>query len=96
MVSGLYEVLVNRRGGELMQKNLELLGPVKYTEKEIFFGKKIQEETGKPQLGMDSEIKPLEESSKPIPFLKMQQPKPNRLKSSIKTQAAKTALPKKK
>lgn len=62
LVSGLYEVLVNRRGGELMQKNLELLGPIKYTEAEIAFGKKIQEETGKPQLGMDSEIKPLEET----------------------------------
>jgi aminobenzoyl-glutamate utilization protein B len=60
LVSGLYEVLVNRRGGEIMQQNLELLGPIKYSETEIAFGKKIQEETGKPQVGMDSEIKPLE------------------------------------
>ena len=60
LVSGLYEVLVNRRGGEIMQQNLELLGPIKYSAAEIAFGKKIQEETGKPQVGMDSEIKPLE------------------------------------
>ena len=60
LVSGLYEVLVNRRGGEIMQQNLELLGPIKYSESETAFGKKIQEETGKPQVGMDSEIKPLE------------------------------------
>jgi len=60
LVSGLYEVLVNRRGGEIMQQNLELLGPIKYTESEIAFGKKIQEETNKEQVGMDSGINPLE------------------------------------
>ncbi|MDC6351344.1 amidohydrolase [Zeaxanthinibacter sp. PT1] len=59
LISGIYEVLVNRAGGEIMQKNLELLGPITYTEEESAFGKKIQEVTGKPQLGMDSEIKPL-------------------------------------
>ncbi|TDQ31229.1 amidohydrolase [Zeaxanthinibacter enoshimensis] len=62
LISGIYEVLVNRAGGEAMQKNLELLGPIKYTEEEEAFGKKIQEVTGKPQLGMDSEIKPLLET----------------------------------
>jgi len=60
LVSGLHEVLVNRRGGAIMQKNLELLGPIEYTAEEIAFGKKIQEVTGKPQIGMDSSIKPLE------------------------------------
>ena len=60
LISGIYEVLVNRKGGEIMQKNLELLGPITYTEDEIAFGKKIQEETGKPQVGLDSAIKPLE------------------------------------
>ena len=60
LISGIYEVLVNRKGGEIMQKNLEMLGPISYTEEEIDFGKKIQEETGKPQVGLDSNIKPLE------------------------------------
>jgi len=60
LISGIYEVLVNRKGGEIMQKNLEMLGPISYTEEEITFGKKIQEETGKPQVGLDSNIKPLE------------------------------------
>jgi aminobenzoyl-glutamate utilization protein B len=59
LISGIYEVLVNREGGKIMQANLELLGPIKYTDKEIAFGKKIQEETGKEQVGMDSTIKPL-------------------------------------
>jgi aminobenzoyl-glutamate utilization protein B len=60
LISGIYEVLVNRTGGEIMQKNLQLLGPINYSDEEIAFGKKIQEVTGKPQVGMDSNIKPLE------------------------------------
>ena len=42
-----------------MQENLELLGPISYTDAEQEFGKKIQEATGKPQIGMDSAILPL-------------------------------------
>ncbi len=64
LISGIYEVLVNRAGGEVLQNNLELLGPINYTQEEIAFGKKIQEVTGKPQVGLDSEIKPLEETRK--------------------------------
>ena len=62
LISGIYEVLVNRAGGEIMQKNLELLGPITYSQEEITFAKKIQEETSKPQLGMDREIRPLKET----------------------------------
>ncbi len=59
LISGIYEVLVNRRGGEIMQSNLELLGPIEYTEDEIAFSKRIQQETGKEQVGMDASINPL-------------------------------------
>jgi aminobenzoyl-glutamate utilization protein B len=59
LISGIYEVLVNRAGGEIMQGNLELLGPISYTEEETDFGKKIQAATNKPQIGMDSSIQPL-------------------------------------
>ncbi len=62
LISGIYEVLVNREGGKIMQANLELLGPIEYTDEEIAFGKGIQEATGKKQVGMDSAIKPLEET----------------------------------
>ncbi|WP_411030473.1 amidohydrolase [Spongiimicrobium sp. 3-5] len=62
LISGIYEVLVNRAGGEIMQQNLELLGDISYTAEEIAFGKKIQEITGKPQVGMDASINPLEET----------------------------------
>ena len=59
LISGIYEMLVNRRGGEVMQQNLELLGPLTYTAEEETFAKKIQEATGKPQVGMDASIQPL-------------------------------------
>lgn len=62
LISGIYETLVNRSGGEIMQNNLELLGPITYTAEETAFGKKIQEGTGKVQVGMDSNIYPLEET----------------------------------
>ncbi|KPM33776.1 Amidohydrolase [Croceitalea dokdonensis DOKDO 023] len=62
LVSGIYETLVNRTGGAIMQKNLELLGPISYTEEETIFGKAIQKATGKPEIGMDSNIYPLRET----------------------------------
>jgi aminobenzoyl-glutamate utilization protein B len=60
LISGIYETLVNREGGKIMQSNLELLGPITYTDEENAFGKKIQEATMKPQVGFDSAINPLE------------------------------------
>jgi len=60
--SGDHEILVNRTGGKALQQNLELLEPPNYTSEEIEFAKKIQVATGKPQTGIDREIKPLEET----------------------------------
>ena len=62
LISGIHEVLVNRTGGAALQKNLEFLGDIKYTEAEQDFGKKIQAATEKPQVGMSSKIEPLEET----------------------------------
>ena len=62
LISGCYEILVNREGEKVMQSNLELLGPITYTDEEIAYGKKIQESTGKPQIGFDSTVKPLKET----------------------------------
>lgn len=64
LVSGLHEVLPNRTGGAAMQANLELLGPIRYSEEETEFAKGIQRSTGKPELGLDAEIRPLEETLK--------------------------------
>jgi len=62
LVSGIYETLVNRKGGAIMQKNLELLGPITYTPEEEAFGKAIQKATGKAEVGMDASINPLRET----------------------------------
>lgn len=62
LVSGIYETLVNRTGGEIMQSNLELLGPISYTDEEEAFGRAIQKATGKPEVGMDGKVHPLKET----------------------------------
>ncbi len=62
LVSGIYETLVNREGGLIMQKNLELLGPITYTEEETAFGKAIQKATGKPEVGMSGDVQPFKET----------------------------------
>jgi aminobenzoyl-glutamate utilization protein B len=62
LVSGVHEILVNRTGSAIMQKNIESLGAISYTEEEQAFAKKIQEANGKPQVGVISEIKPMEET----------------------------------
>jgi len=60
LISGVYEVLVNRTGGDLLTKNLGLLGPMSYTNEEVAFARKIQESTGKPQVGLHTTVEPLE------------------------------------
>lgn len=63
LVSGIYEVLVNRTGADYVTKNLALLGPMSYTDEEIAFAKKIQESTGKPLVGLHTKVEPLEETN---------------------------------
>ncbi len=62
LVSGLHEVLVNRRGGKALQKNLEALGPIKYTPEEIAFAEEMQRVLEVPTFGIDGSIEPLEET----------------------------------
>jgi len=62
LVSGLHEVLVNRTGGAALQENLELLGPIEYTDEELAFAHGIQQATGKPPSGIDGDIHPLKET----------------------------------
>jgi len=62
LVSGVHEVLVNRTGAAALQKNLEYLGELDFTEDEIAFAKKIQKATNKPQIGFDTKIEPMEET----------------------------------
>lgn len=57
--SGDYELLVNQKGAQTLQKNMETLGPVIYTSEEITFAKKIQEVSGGDQTGLNGQISPL-------------------------------------
>jgi aminobenzoyl-glutamate utilization protein B len=57
--SGDYELLVNQKGAEALQKNIEAIGPIVYTEEEIRFAKKIQEVSEGNQTGLDGSIRPL-------------------------------------
>ena len=41
--TGRLSILVNRTGSAVMQKNIEALGAISYTEEEQAFAKKIQE-----------------------------------------------------
>ncbi|MEQ9591007.1 MAG: amidohydrolase [Cyclobacteriaceae bacterium] len=63
LLSGTYEILVNRTGAEYMHKNLMALGPIKFTEEEQNFAKAIQKATGVEQEGLLGEIGPLRETS---------------------------------
>ncbi len=57
--TGDYELLVNRTGATALQKNLEQLGPINYTAEEQAFAKRIQQEQGGEQIGLDGKIYPL-------------------------------------
>ena len=59
LISGIHEVLPNRVGGAAVQKNLETLGGLSYTDEELDFAYKIQAATGKPQIGINGKISPL-------------------------------------
>lgn len=60
LVSGVHEVVPNRVGGARLQTNLEYLGEIEYTDEEVDFAKGIQKATNKPEVGLDSEIRPME------------------------------------
>jgi len=59
-----HEMLVNLTGSKVMQKNLEMIGSIKYMDEETAFAKRIQEETDVEQKGMICEIKELEDHTK--------------------------------
>jgi len=67
LISGWHEILVNRTGASVVQKNLEILGPIEYTEEEINFAKTIQSATNKPPVGLDGKIYDLKETREDPP-----------------------------
>lgn len=59
-----HEMLINRTGAEIMQKNLEKIGPITYTEEEIQYARRIQKETEVEEKGMIATIEKLKEPEK--------------------------------
>ncbi|MBT4236824.1 MAG: amidohydrolase [Cryomorphaceae bacterium] len=62
LISGIHDLLPNRTGGAVMQKNLENLGDINYTQEEVNFAIEMQKENGKPTIGIDGKIRPLRET----------------------------------
>lgn len=62
LISGIHDLLPNRTGGAVMQKNLEALGDIQYSQEEIDFAIEMQKANGKPTLGIDGKIRPLRET----------------------------------
>ncbi len=59
LISGIYEIQVNRTGAAILQKNLETLGEITYSDSELKYANTILKETGKPQKGIDGKVYPL-------------------------------------
>ncbi|HEY8508840.1 MAG TPA: amidohydrolase [Steroidobacteraceae bacterium] len=57
--NGNWEWLLNQTGADLLQQNLEWLGPPSYTEEEQTFARKIQKAFGVPEVGMDTNVAPV-------------------------------------
>ena len=62
LISGIYEIQPNRTGAGILQKNLESLGDISYTDEEIKYANTILKEAGKPEKGIDGKINPLRET----------------------------------
>ncbi len=62
LISGIYEILPNRTGAVILQKNLELLGNISYSDYEIKYANTILKESGKSLLGLDGKVKPLKQT----------------------------------
>ncbi len=61
--TGDYEILVNVKGAEAMQKNLEILGSIIYTTEEENFAKELHKNTEIKEIGFSSSVNPLKPTS---------------------------------
>ena len=62
LISGIYEIQVNRTGAKIMYENLKSLGEIEYSDSEIKYANTILKETGKPEKGIDGKLHPLRET----------------------------------
>lgn len=63
LLSGTYEILVNRTGAAYMHQNLLALGPIKFNDEEQRFAKAIQKASNVDQVGLMGDIQPLLEAT---------------------------------
>lgn len=59
-----HEMLINRKGSEAMQNNLEMIGEIAYAEDEVLYARKIQKEAGVEEKGMVAIIEKLKTPEK--------------------------------
>jgi aminobenzoyl-glutamate utilization protein B len=62
LISGIYEIQVNRTGQLAMQRNIDNLGPITYSKEEVEYANTILRETGKPEKGIDGSVQKLRET----------------------------------
>jgi aminobenzoyl-glutamate utilization protein B len=60
--NGLYELLINETGAKALHANMEMIGPITYTNDELDFANKIMKEYGSDPEGINGAIKPLEKT----------------------------------
>ncbi len=65
LITGVHRYLINRPLQEALQKNLELVGPPRFTESEQEFARSLQRFTGKDEKGFSSKIEPLADTVQP-------------------------------
>ncbi len=65
--TGDYEILVNLKGAEAMQKNLEILGPIVYTTEEENFARELHKNTEIKKIGFSSTVNPLKPTAENPP-----------------------------
>jgi aminobenzoyl-glutamate utilization protein B len=61
--NGLYEILINETGAKALQKNMEILGPILYTQEELDFADAMMENYGLERNGINGKIHPLEKTN---------------------------------
>lgn len=63
--AGVWNALPNMTGQRLAWQNMNWLGPIAFTDAEQSFARQIQKETGVPEVGLVSTLKPFEENPGP-------------------------------
>jgi len=64
LLTAIHHLLVLENSSEIMQKNLELVGPPEFSQEEQEFARKVQQELGIEECGLSDKIQPLTSTEK--------------------------------